>query len=543
MSANGEHPIRLLYMEDDPAMGQLLKRRLKREGLDVALACDGDEGLRMQALGTYDLLLIDNQMPGRDGMAVLCDLKSRGQLVPTIMVTAAGNEEVALEAMRQGANDYIVKDVDLKFIELLPTIIQRTLRFHLLELDKQRAFAELKASEEKIRRIFEASPDTIVVVNRQGRILECNPIGLSMFGLASVESASQQNWQDLIVPKDQDKALAFADRVILSGSAKHIECLFLKQEGEFLGDVSASVIRDRMNEVSAVIYIVKDTTDRKRLESDLLLAKKLESIGMLAAGIAHEINTPMQYIGNNVSFLQMAYTGMLTLLDKYRKVAPLCCDPLKLEVMNEALQQAEKESKISYLEKEIPRAFSQTQEGISAVVQIVQAMKGFGGYDLHDKEPADLNLALTRTLQVAKNEYKYVADVECQFEELPMVLCFVRELNQVFLNLIVNAAHAIAAVVKDGKERGLIRITTKHEGEMVRIAIEDSGCGISPKNKDRIFDPFFTTKEVGKGSGLGLSIGRSIVVEKHGGSLTVESLSGCGTTFTICLPIHGKDTT
>jgi len=185
----------------------------------------------------------------------------------------------------------------------------------------------------------------------------------------------------------------------------------------------------------------------------------------------------------------------------------------------------------------VPGSFESCHDGISRITTIVRAMKEFAHPDQREKGDANLNQALRTTLAVAKNEYKYVADVTTELGDLPPVLCHVGDLNQVFLNLIVNAAHAIGDVVGKSGGKGTIRITTSQEGDQVRIDIADTGAGIPEAIRPRIFDPFFTTKEVGKGTGQGLSIARSIVVTKHHGSLTFESEVGKGTTFTIRLPI------
>jgi signal transduction histidine kinase len=185
----------------------------------------------------------------------------------------------------------------------------------------------------------------------------------------------------------------------------------------------------------------------------------------------------------------------------------------------------------------VPDSFASCQDGISRISTIVRAMKEFSHPDQREKAPADLNQALQTTLAVAKNEYKYVADITTEFGDLPPVLCHVGDLNQVFLNLIVNASHAIGDVVGKGGTKGTIRITTSREDNLVRIDVADTGSGIPAAVRPRIFDPFFTTKEVGKGTGQGLAIARSIVVTKHHGSLTFDSEVGQGTTFTIRLPI------
>ena len=202
-----------------------------------------------------------------------------------------------------------------------------------------------------------------------------------------------------------------------------------------------------------------------------------------------------------------------------------------------AAREAEASADFAYLKDEIPRAFTRTLDGISRVAQIVRAMKEFAHPDRSEKSPADLNRALQTTLTVARNELKYVADVETDLGELPDVMCHQGDMCQVFLNLLINAAHAIQGATGEAGKKGTIRVATCRENDSIVIAISDTGGGIPRGIRDKIFEPFFTTKEVGRGTGQGLAIARSVVVAKHGGSLTFDSEEGKGTTFFIRLPI------
>jgi len=205
------------------------------------------------------------------------------------------------------------------------------------------------------------------------------------------------------------------------------------------------------------------------------------------------------------------------------------------------LRRTEEASDCAYLLDEIPKALTQTLEGVTQVATIVRAMKDFAHPERKERVAADINKALLSTLTVARNELKYVADVETDFGELPLVVCNLSDLNQVFLNLLVNAAHAIGDVVKQSGKKGKIRVRTLAEGKTVLVAISDTGCGIPEGVRSRIFDPFFTTKEVGRGTGQGLAIARSVVVDRHKGSLTFESVVGEGTTFCVRLPVQSGD--
>ncbi len=209
---------------------------------------------------------------------------------------------------------------------------------------------------------------------------------------------------------------------------------------------------------------------------------------------------------------------------------------LKAEINIKKLKE---ETDFNYLQEEIPKAIKQTLEGVERVAKIVRAMKEFSHPGPKEKTPTNLNRAIENTVTVARNEWKYVAEITLDLDpDLPLVPCLPQEFNQVILNLIVNAAHAIGDVVgHGGQEKGTISVSTRRKGDKVEIKVADTGTGIAPEIRSKIFDPFFTTKEVGKGTGQGLAIARSIIVDKHGGTITFETEVSKGTTFTICLPL------
>jgi signal transduction histidine kinase len=264
-----------------------------------------------------------------------------------------------------------------------------------------------------------------------------------------------------------------------------------------------------------------DIERRKRLEMELAQAEKLRAVGQLASGIAHELNTPIQYVGDNVAFLQNAFAALAALTARARE---------------EAATPAERK-KLDFVTANVPGAFEAALDGCRRVSEIVGAMKEFAHPDGRDFAPADINRGLSCALAVAENAIKYAADVELELGELPEVECRIGELNQVFLNLIINAAHAISDRYGAEGQRGRIGIATRAEGAGVIVEVSDDGCGIPEAIRGRIFEPFFTTKDVGRGTGQGLAISRSIVVDKHGGSLTFDSTVGQGTTFTLEIPV------
>ncbi|HEY6036144.1 MAG TPA: ATP-binding protein, partial [Kofleriaceae bacterium] len=272
---------------------------------------------------------------------------------------------------------------------------------------------------------------------------------------------------------------------------------------------------------------------RRTLASDLAQVQRLEAVGRLAAGIAHEINTPIQFVGDNLVFVKEATADLLELLRHYQEMKPLLPAP-------EAERMAALEDRfdLEYLKTHMVEALESSAVGLATVATLVRTMKVFAHPDGHRKEPADINQALLSASVISAGEYKLVAEVKTSFGEIPLVSCYAGELNQVFLNIIVNAAHAIQEVVGSSGKRGTITIATSVDGAFVVIAISDTGAGIPEAVRSRIFDPFFTTKDVGKGSGQGLAISNKIV-EKHGGALTFETELGKGTTFFVRVPIAG----
>ncbi|MDM7915252.1 MAG: ATP-binding protein [Candidatus Eisenbacteria bacterium] len=293
---------------------------------------------------------------------------------------------------------------------------------------------------------------------------------------------------------------------------------------------------------TSLLLVFVETTSKILLQRRLAQAQKLESIGQLAAGIAHEINTPTQFTGDNLQFLR----------DSVASVAAL--PPLLLELV-EAVDGGAKETApivvrlvaacrscdLAYLAREAPLAIEQSLEGIARVTKIVQSMKEFSHPGSDEKLPVDLNRAIESAVTVSRNEWKYVADLDLDLSaDLPPVPVLAGDFNQAILNLIVNAAHAIAARAGDSPPvKGAIRVSTERCGSWAEIRVSDTGTGIPEAIRDRIFDPFFTTKAVGSGTGQGLSIARSVIEEKHHVTIDFETEPGKGTTFVVRLPLEG----
>jgi two-component system NtrC family sensor kinase len=294
--------------------------------------------------------------------------------------------------------------------------------------------------------------------------------------------------------------------------------------------------------VGGVLITCRDVTERlalererERLDLDRRVSQRLEAVGQLAAGIAHEINTSLQFVGDSVTFLEQAVDELVRLTGLYRTTL-YTSSPIPVEERRQAMRDAEQQADLEYLCERIPAAFARTADGIARVRSIVLAMKRFSHTSSTELAPADINEAIETTLAVCRNEYKYVADVVLDLGELPAVTCNIGELNQVFLNLILNAAQAIEEKVADSGDRGEIKISTRLVGSDVVFEIADDGPGIPAELQDRIYEPFFTTKEVGKGIGQGLALARN-TIKRHSGSLESSSSPGAGATLTIRLPL------
>jgi signal transduction histidine kinase len=286
-------------------------------------------------------------------------------------------------------------------------------------------------------------------------------------------------------------------------------------------EVALAQLTERSLELTTAIeHLRQEMEHRMRVEVELRQAQKLESVGRLAAGVAHEINTPVQVVRDNVQFVRDGVGDLFSAVDK-------------LDVVHASVPD------LPYLVENVPKALDQALDGLRRVATIVRSMKEFAHPDSAHMQPADLNHAIENTLTVARNEYQGVAEIETEFGELPRVRCHIGELNQAVLNIVVNAAHAIADAVHGTSTRGWIRVRTYRDGGDAVITVADTGTGIAESIRNRIFDPFFTTKDVGRGSGQGLAIARSVIVDKHRGRLGFETASGRGTTFFIRIPING----
>jgi PAS domain S-box-containing protein len=621
--------LQLIAVEDNEADAQIAARHLAKAGLDCVIHRVQTERDFVSALHEIkpDLILSDFSLPQFDGLRALDIAVARAPGTPFIFVSGTIGEERAIDALRRGATDYVLKTN----LSRLSTAVERALREASINTAQrqsdQRQGEQLRLERLARRQALERLTRRINLVTQAAHIgvFEHNTtngdiwwsgVMFDIFGEdPSIFRPTAESWLAHVHPEDRQRVQENAGsatrartsatvqyRILRGdGTIRHIQSIgsyaeleageptrltgivtditerveSLQREQALLrqiressqnagerdqdltepalpalspgfiveaaeGQASATAPSGNEQDLRRHLASLEETVRlrtasleqaneqlreqmhlRQAVEVELGLAQKLEAVGRLAAGIAHEINTPIQYISDSVHFLGSAFEEMLTAIANAGQP-----------------QETTPASDLPFLLAEVPGAIDRIIEGTQRVATIVRAMKEFAHPDATEKAPADLNRALETTLLIARSEYKYVAEVELHLGEMPEVVCNAGEISQVFLNLIVNSAHALADAGRNA-DSGRIVVRTALVDGWAELQFEDNGCGISQHIIDKIYDPFFTTKEVGRGSGQGLAIARSIVVDKHSGRISVASTPGEGTCFTVRLPVGG----
>jgi len=393
-----------------------------------------------------------------------------------------------------------------------------------------------RAARRQLEALLEFAPAFIIGVTARGTIDFINRT-LPQHDKKDVIGASWLRY----FPPDRQAIMTEALRKTLdTGATQTFENNTPGPDGETLWFDSQIAPVTVDGRIVGAVLVSQDVTERKRTHAELLAGRHMALLGTLAAGVAHEINTPIQFIGDSIQFLRQSCAEMLALFDKVQSLRQSAAHGQPLaEVIAEA-EQAEQAADLPYLRENMPEAFERCIDGLNRVTTIVRSLKEFAHPAAGQMGLVDLNRVVQNTLTIATNEYKYVARLETDFGDLPPVTCYAGEMGQAVLNIVVNAAHAIADVVKDSDKKGLISVRTRQQGQSVLITISDTGTGIPEQVRARIFDPFFTTKEVGRGSGQGLAIAWSTVTKAHGGELTFDTKPNEGTTFYLRIPIDGR---
>jgi two-component system, NtrC family, sensor kinase len=393
-------------------------------------------------------------------------------------------------------------------------------------------FNQVERGKSEWEQTLDHLQDFIILTDPEHRIQRYNRILADMSNL-NVNQLVGRDWRELL----QEVGFSFSNFRGFSG-----ELLHLRSARTY--DISVYPIKNTDKMLQGFVISLNDTTelrsttheletalaDLNEAQSQIYQQEKMASIGQLAAGVAHEINNPMGFITSNLGSLDKYVSRLSEFIGVVDQAMQQCNVP---ELMA-PVQETRKRLKIDRILDDAHQLIAESQEGAGRVRRIVQDLKSFSRVDQAETALIDLNEALETTINIAWNELKYVADLKRELGDIPKVKCFPQQLNQVFLNLLVNAAHAL------GETRGQITVRTEQDDESVLVKISDTGCGMPDDVQKRIFEPFFTTKEVGKGTGLGLSISYDII-KKHGGSIEVESEVGRGTTFTVRLPVEGHE--
>jgi two-component system cell cycle sensor histidine kinase/response regulator CckA len=488
-------------MEDDPGLARLLQKILQRRGFVIDIATNGEQGLAMLDASQYELLLVDYHMPFLGGIDVIRILSSKNALPPTIMVTGEGNELIAVEALKLGAADYIVKDTDMKYLDLLPSVIDQVLFRQQLIRDRQKMLETIQASEERYHLLFDRNPIPSMVYDLQTlRFMAVNEAAVTHYGYTYEEFLSL-GISDIYTPEEMPALLNILTRLDQgekqSGVWKH-----RLKDGSLI-EVEITSHSLVLSDIRAHLILANDITEQKMMKENLLRSQKLESLGVLAGGLAHDFNNLLTAILGNISLAKLNATSD--------------------EIASRYLE---------FAEQATLRAQNLTQQLLTFAR---------GGSPV--KKPLSPKKLIVDSADFAIRGSKS----RCEFNIAPNLRSIEADegqLGQVVYNLVMNADQAMP-------EGGMVRVSGENvtltadnplllkPGDYIRISVADRGMGIPKDNLKKIFDPYFTTKD--KGIGLGLATCYSIM-KQHDGHITVESIQGAGTTFSLYLPASSVET-
>ncbi len=544
----------ILIVDDTPANVGVLVDYLEDNGFRVVVAQDGQEGLKRAEFARPDLILLDVMMPGMDGFETCRRLKADDKTrdIPVIFMTALTEAGEKVNAFGVGAVDYVTKPFQIE--EVLARVrTHLALRDMQFQLEKQNDLLQqeiaVRLQTERALRLTQFSVDhatvAVVWIQPDGLFAYANDAACDMLRYTREEmlalamydieiGVTRENWAHNWAYIKERRHYSNETRVrTKGGTVLPLEATinYLDFDGRqyaiaFVRDVSE---RKRAEQSLNESYQKLKESNRKLedMYQQLLQSEKLASIGQLAAGVAHEINNPIAFVHANLGTLQDYVAGMLQLIGMYERVEPLLVEQADLLSQIERLR---KRIDLAHVRTDVRDLLAESQDGVQRVRRIVQDLKDFSRVGEVERQKFELHAGIDSTLNIVKHELKQKSEVIKEYGELPFIEGVPAQLNQVFLNLLVNAAQAIES---DGR----IVIRTGHEGDWVWVEVEDNGRGIPADNMTRIFEPFFTTKPVGMGTGLGLSLSYGIVAQ-HGGRIEVSSEVGKGSTFRVWLPAH-----
>ncbi|MFZ5584369.1 MAG: ATP-binding protein [Thermodesulfobacteriota bacterium] len=551
--------INLLFLEDEQMFADLVMRMLATAAgpnLSVTHFTALKPAMDWLSDHTPDAVLLDLNLSDSSGLDTLDQMLSVAPGVPVVVLTGLGEEEMALAALSKGAEEYLIKN-DVKMRMLWLTLQFAILRRQLaenkrnarqqLEARVQERTAELEAtnlalrrSEERYRFLVETMNEGVIRGDGQGRIVFVNEKVIRMLDFQRDELLGRDV---LTLAADQANVdiMLYQRMRRQQGLTDSYEVALAKRDGgRFHALFSSRPILGPNGDYEGFLAVITDISKRKLLENQLLQSQKLEAIGQLAAGIAHEINTPIQYVSDNTRFIRDSLESFTQLFNKHLELAQLTKAAGAFPELTAEMERTAQEIDLDYMLREVPVAIEQIEEGLRRVSEIVRSMKEFAHPGSEQKTLADINHVIENTIMVARNEWKYVADIKLDLSpDLPLVPCIPGDLQQIMLNIVVNAAQAIGGPLGECPiEKGLITVSSRQVERWAEIRVSDTGPGIAPEIQRRVFDPFFTTKPVGKGTGQGLAIAYAAVVERHQGEIFCESALGSGATFIVRLPLE-----
>ena len=567
----------ILIVEDDYISRSMLNKMLSGMGHTVIEAVDGVEGLEILQAKRIRLVISDWIMPGMNGLDLCHKIRSEAfkEYIYVIMLTSKDRKADLMNVFSAGADDYIPKPFDP---EELRARVMTGVRVIDLEQRHHRLANTLLESRNKLRIVIDALKEEIVSLDLNMNIVSVNQAFASRLNCSPEDAVGKNLFAGNLSQHHllcDDAVHSLVKEVIAKGAG--LKKLLTGKDADartIYRQVSCLPIRDELGHVFQVVILAQDVTEEKRkteeinslneqlletsakieaqnkelkqalkrieeTQAQMLQSEKMASIGQLAAGVAHEINNPTGFVSSNLKTLLGYKDDIAQLIGGYRELisyleSDINKGKLPGSVKNhiEKIRSIESEIDIDFLMDDIGDLIGDCREGTDRIKKIVIDLKDFAHPGEDTVQPVDINSGLDSTLNVVNNEIKYKATVERDFDVVPIIKGYPQQLNQVFMNILVNAAQAI-------EKRGTITIKTCSEADFVVVMISDTGRGISARNLKKIFDPFFTTKDVGKGTGLGMNIAYNII-QKHKGTIDVQSEVGKGTTFTVRLPVNGS---
>jgi two-component system NtrC family sensor kinase len=534
VTPDSEGNMSILIVDDSPVSRELLSKTLKKWGYNVLTANDGLEALEIYKNNRISIVITDWVMPNMDGLTLCEEIRKfiKSSYTYIIIITANDQNSDIKEALDKGADDYIIKPID---VERLRVSLKTARRINSLS-------ESLNLEIDKNKLLLENMKEGLFRIDETGKLIFVNDSLCQMLGYTKEELIGKDI--NSIHEKEDNEVTARKVSQRREGVGDSYELNYISKEGLIIPTlVSAKPVFNLSGQHEGTVVVIADISkikqaeqERKLIEAQLRQSDKMASIGQLAAGVAHEINNPTGFVSSNLNTLSDYVQKYNSLIHEFHNLI----NQLETNSSNESyhelfenIKAQEEDMDIAFMMDDITSLIQESLEGTERIKKIVQDLKDFAHPGEDKPKYAGINRCVDSTLNVVWNEIKYKAQVKKEYGDLPDILCFPQQLNQVFANILVNAAQAITG-------HGEISIKTGLQEDNIEIKISDTGSGIVKENIAKIFDPFFTTKDVGKGTGLGLNVAYNII-KKHNGKITVTSEKGYGTTFTILVPVNNTD--